>query len=217
MIHIVGKWLTGSLAPWFADGGKFMWVILAVLAIAVAVVIERVIFYYIICRKNGRVAVADIARALNNDKIDDARKVVSGKDPLSSLLSVAVDRFSSGMTLDEIQEGVEEASIQQVPRIPQRLNYLALFANIATLVGLLGTISGLQLSFSSLVSVEASKKAGMLAKGISEFMTCTAFGLVVAIFCMVFYTFLSNKQNQLIKDLDESVVKCMNYLKKKRS
>jgi len=209
--------MIGALATWFADGGKFMWVILAVLAIAVAVVIERLFFYYVVCAGNGRRMVADIAKALNDNRIVDAKKVVESKAPLASLLRVAIDRHGDGMSIDEIQEGVEEASIRQVPRFTQRLNYLALFANIATLLGLLGTISGLQLSFSSLVSVEASKKAAMLAKGISEFMTCTAFGLVVAVFCMVFYTFLSNKQNQLIKDLDESVVKCINYLKKKRS
>ena len=206
-----------TFAAWFADGGKFMWVILAVLAISVAVVIERLIFYYGICGANGRKTVSEVARALNENKVEDAKRLVVSGAPLTMLLRVAVDRYSDGMTIDEIQEGVEEASIQQVPRFSQRLNYLSLFANIATLLGLLGTISGLQLSFSSLVSVEASKKAAMLAKGISEFMTCTAFGLVVAVFCMVFYTILSNKQNQLIKDLDESVVKCMNYLKKKIS
>ncbi|NLD92393.1 MAG: MotA/TolQ/ExbB proton channel family protein [Fibrobacter sp.] len=206
-----------SLATWFEGGGMYMWVILAILAVAVAVVIERMIFYYVICAGNGRRMVADIAKALNENRVNDAKSFVSSKAPLQSLLHIAVDRYSENMSIDEIQEGVEELSISQVPRFTKRLNYLALFANIATLVGLLGTISGLQLSFSSLVSVEASKKAAMLAKGISEFMTCTAFGLIVAVFCMVCYTVLSNKQSQLIKDLDESVVKCMNYLKKKRS
>ncbi len=206
-----------SLATWFEGGGMYMWVILAVLAVGVAVVIERMIFYYVTCAGNGRRMVADIAKALNENRVNDAKAIVSSKAPLQSLLRIAVDRYSENMSIDEIQEGVEELSISQVPRFTKRLNYLALFANIATLVGLLGTISGLQLSFSSLVSVEASKKAAMLAKGISEFMTCTAFGLIVAVFCMVCYTVLSNKQSQLIKDLDESVVKCMNYLKKKRS
>lgn len=209
--------MIASLATWFEGGGTYMWVILGVLAVAVAVVIERMIFYYVICGGNGRRMVADIAKALNDNRINDAKAIVSSKAPLQSLLRIAVDRYSENMSIDEIQEGVEELSISQVPRFTKRLNYLALFANIATLVGLLGTISGLQLSFSSLVSVEASKKAAMLAKGISEFMTCTAFGLIVAVFCMVLYTILSNKQNQLVKDLDESVVKCMNYLKKKRA
>lgn len=206
-----------SLATWFADGGKFMWVILAVFGISVAIVADRLIFYYFICAGRGREMIASMAKALNDNRIDEAKKLFRSKAPLPSLLRVAVERHADGMSIDEIQEGVEEASIYQVPRFTKRLNYLSLFANIATLLGLLGTISGLQLSFSSLVSVEASKKAAMLAKGISEFMTCTAFGLIVAVFCMVFYTILTNKQNQLVKDLDESVVRCINYMKKKRA
>jgi biopolymer transport protein ExbB/TolQ len=171
------------VAAWFNGGGAFMWAILAVLAFAFAVTIERSIFYYLICRTRGTKLVAAAARALNSDKI---------------------------------QEGLEEVAIQEVPRLSERLNYLVLFANISTLLGLLGTITGLQLAFSSLGTVEASKKASMLATGISELMVCTAFGLMVAIPCMVAYTFLNNKCARLTKDLDESVVKFMNYLKKKR-
>jgi len=160
-----------ALATWFDNGGNYMWVILTVLAVGVAVVIERVIFYYFICAGNGRRMVADIAKALNENRVNDAKAIVSSKAPLQSLLRIAVDRYSENMSVDEIHEGVEELSISQVPRFTKRLNYLALFANIATLVGLLGTINGLQHSFSSLVSVEASKKAATLAAGISEFMT----------------------------------------------
>jgi biopolymer transport protein ExbB/TolQ len=206
-----------SVAVWFVEGGNFMWIILATLAVSVAVVIERFIFFFITCRGNGKLLVSELARALNDNKVDHAKSLVKSNAPLQNLLRVAIDRHSAGMNLDEIQEGIEEASIQQVPRLSQRLNYLSLFANIATLLGLLGTISGLQLSFSSLVSVEASKKAAMLAKGIAEFMTCTAFGLIVAVFCMVLYTMLTNKQNALMKDLDEAVVKFVNYLKKKQA
>ena len=132
------------------------------------------------------------------------------------LFRTALERFNSGLPIDEIREGVEEAAIQQVPRLSQRLNYLSLFANIATLLGLLGTITGLQLSFSSLATVDAAKKAALLATGISQAMITTAFGLIGCP-CMVAYTFLVNKQNQLTKDLDEAVVKFANYLKKKKS
>ena len=133
------------------------------------------------------------------------------------LLKTALERFDAGMDIEEIREGLEEEAIKQVPRLSQRLNYLTLFANIATLLGLLGTITGLQLSFSSLANVEAAKKAAMLASGISQAMLTTAFGLIVAIPCMVIYTFLYNKQSQLVKDLDEATVKFLNYLKKKKS
>jgi biopolymer transport protein ExbB/TolQ len=98
----------------------------------------------------------------------------------------------------------------------QRLNYLSLFANVATLLGLLGTIGGLQVSFSSLAAAEAAKKATMLAAGISQAMNTTAFGLIVAVPCMIMYTALSNKRDRLLKDLDEAVVRLTNYLKRRR-
>jgi biopolymer transport protein ExbB len=204
-----------SIAAWFNGGGPFMWAILAVLAFAVAVVIERCIFYYVICRDRGTSQVAEVARNLNGDNIDNAKLALRGKAPVTVLLRAALDRFCAGMSAAEIQEGVEETAIKELPRLSERLNYLVLFANIATLLGLLGTIMGLQLAFSSLGTVEASQKATKLAQGISELMVCTAFGLMVAIPCMVAYTFLHNVQNRLTKDLDESVVKLMNYFKKK--
>ena len=203
------------VAAWFNGGGVFMWAILAVLAFAFAITVERAIFYYLICRTRGTQLASLVVKALNADKVDDAIKAVAGKAPVNVMLSTALDRFNSGMACAEIQEGLEEAAIQEAPRLNERLNYLVLFANIATLLGLLGTITGLQLAFSSLGSVEAAKKASMLATGISELMVCTAFGLMVAIPCMIAYTFLNNKCMRLTKDLDESVVKFMNYLKKK--
>jgi biopolymer transport protein ExbB len=208
MLHI--------LAEWYNGGGPFMWAILAVLALAVAIVIERMIFYYIVCRKRGTRLVAEAAKLMNSDAYDKALQSVEGSAPVTSLLHTAIERFKEGMKVGDIQEAVEEAAIQEVPRLSERLNYLVLFANIATLTGLLGTIMGLQKAFSSLGAIEASKKAAMLAAGISELMVCTAFGLMVAIPCMMAYTFLHNKQARLTKDLDESIVRIMNYFKKKR-
>jgi biopolymer transport protein ExbB len=205
-----------TLAAWFNGGGPFMWAILAVLAFAVAVVVERLIFYYHTCRGMGTGMVADIARYLNSNDMEKARQAVAGNAPVSVLLRTALERFGAGMNHSEIQEGIEETAIKELPRLGERLNYLVLFANIATLTGLLGTIMGLQKAFSSLGVVEASQKAAKLAQGISELMVCTAFGLMVAVPCMVAYTILHNKQNRLAKDLEESVVKITNYFKKKR-
>jgi biopolymer transport protein ExbB len=204
-----------SIASWFNGGGVFMWAILAVLAFAVAVVIERSIFYYIVCRKQGMKMIPAITTALKAGKTADANAAVKGRAPVAIMFRTALERFIGGMTADEIQEGVEEAAIRQMPRLADRLNYLVLFANIATLTGLLGTITGLQKAFSSLGAIEAAKKAAILASGISELMVCTAFGLMVAIPCMMAYTFLHNKQARISKDLDESVVKLMNFFKKR--
>jgi biopolymer transport protein ExbB len=207
-----------TIATFFNSGGAFMWVILIVMAISTAVVIERMFFYFITCRFNAAKTVTTIAAALKDDKIDAARLAIGkGNAPVQVLLKVAVDRFAEHTSNEDIEEGIQEAAITQMPRMIARLNYLSLFSNIATLLGLLGTISGLQASFGSLGGVEASRKATMLAAGIAEAMNCTAFGLIVAVPCMVMYTVLYNKQQQLTKALDESVIRLVNYMKKLRA
>jgi len=194
-----------------------MWVIMAVLAVSVAVMVERSIFYFIICRRNGIKMMNKTIKAINEGKLDEAKTAVSkGSAPLNILLTIAVSRYEAGLSYAEIEEGVQEAAIRELPRMSERINYLSLFSNIATLLGLIGTISGLQASFSSLAAVEASKKAVMLAAGIAEAMNTTAFGLMVAVPSMVAYTFLFNKQQAIAKDIDESVVRFLNFLKKKR-
>jgi biopolymer transport protein ExbB/TolQ len=207
-----------TIATFFNSGGPFMWVILVVMALSTAIVIERMIFYFIVCRVNAVKLISDLVKALKADGTDAAGKALrKGGSPLKVLLRVAVDRFGAQMSVGDVEEGIQEAAITQMPRMTARLNYLSLFSNIATLLGLLGTISGLQASFSSLAAVEASKKATMLAAGIAEAMNCTAFGLIVAVPCMVMYTVLYNKQQQLTKALDESVVRIVNFMKKSKA
>jgi biopolymer transport protein ExbB len=207
-----------SLANAFNAGGPFMWVILVVLAVACAVVIDRLVFYFIICQTNGTRLVAEVAQALNAGDLAKAKKTVSARRaPMNMLMQTAVELFGSGMPFDDIQKGVDQAAIREMPRMTQRLNYLSLFANIGTLLGLLGTIVGLQEMFGSLAAVEAEKKAAMLASGIAQAMNATAFGLIVAVPCMVMYTVLYNKQQQITKDLDESIVRLLDYLEKKLS
>jgi len=204
-----------TIATFFNSGGAFMWVILAVGAMATAVVIERLVFYFITCNVSGPKLLQKIALALQNGKPDEAKDAVKkGKAPMHVLVRTAVDRYASNMSVADIEEGISEAAIIEMPKMIQRLNYLSLFANIGTLLGLLGTISGLQASFSSLASVEASKKATMLAAGIAEAMNCTAFGLIVAVPCMLLYTFLYNKQAQLTKSIDDTVIKLLNAMKR---
>ena len=205
-----------DIAGWFNNGGPFMWVILAVFAFAVAVAVERLIFYYFICGRRGAQQVASLARLINEKKVEEAKRVVFNKsDPLSVLLYTAVDRFSNSMNIEEIREGVEEAAIQQVPRLSQRLNYLSLFANVATLLGLLGTITGLQLSFSSLASIEHQRQHFWLVEfsgydyyRIRSYCCSAVYGDLYVLY---------NTQNQLVKDLDEAVVRFLNYLKKTKS
>ena len=170
---------------------------------------------FIICRVNNRKLTDKVSTALSQNRVSDATAVVSArKNPLYRLLQTAVEQFSSGADIDQIQERVEATAIREVPKIAKRLNYLSLFANIATLLGLLGTIAGLQVSFASLASVDAAQKASLLASGISQAMSTTAFGHIVAVPCMAMYTILNNKQQDLVKDIDETVVTVLSVMKR---
>ena len=205
-----------EVVSFFNAGGDFMWVILAVFAVAIAVVIERCIFYYGVCRVKGGDIVVKIREKIDAGDVDAAKSIAGrGNAPVNVLLYSAVDAFAQKKPFDEIQESVDETAISQMPRLTARLNYLSLFANIGTLLGLLGTIAGLQVLFSSLAAVEAEKKAAMLAAGIAQAMNATAFGLIVAVPCMVLYTTFFNTQQRIAKELDEAMVRLLNYLKKK--
>jgi biopolymer transport protein ExbB len=204
------------VAQWFKSGGGFMWAILFILATACAVALERFFYYLFINRGDPNKMVAELARRLNADDIEGAKQAVSARRaPTYVLLRTALERYESGMKADDIQEGVDETAIDEVPKMSSRLNYLSLFANVSTLLGLLGTIAGLQTSFASLATVEAAQKSVMLSQGIAMAMNTTAFGLMVAIPCMVLYTVLSNQRDRIVQDLDEAVVRMMNYLRKK--
>lgn len=204
-----------SIAQKFQECGDFRWVLLAVMVFAIAVTIERLLFYYISCRRVHPKTAGEAAKAIQVGKAKEAHaKFNKQRDPLSALISVAVDRYQKGNDLTQIQEGIDEEAVMQIPRFSSRLNYLALFANVATLLGLLGTIAGLQEAFSSLDGHEAAEKSAMLAAGISKAMNTTAFGLIVAIPCMAIYTYLNNKQKALTRSLDDAMLRLVNYLKR---
>ena len=207
-----------TIATQFNAGGNFMWIILLVFAAALAVVLERTIYYFVYCSANTGKLIFTITSALNGDKLTDTVTLLKKRhNPLYKLLYTAVERYHAGAPIEQIEEGVEETSIKELPKITGRISYLSLFANIATLVGLLGTIAGLQQSFSSLASAEAAQKAAMLASGIAQAMNTTAFGLIVAVPCMVLFTVLNNKQQALINDIDDAVVRIVNTMKTARN
>lgn len=205
------------MAAQFNAGGPFMWVILGVLGAAAAVMIERYV-YLLYAGAGARSVAADMLTAIREDRIDDAQRLATRRSsPLFRLLAAAMERYAQGRSIDEVRQGVEQEAIQEAPRLSHRLNYLSLFANIATLLGLLGTIAGLQVSFSSLASADAAQKATLLASGIAQAMNTTAFGLIVAVPCMVAYTMLTNKQQALMRDMDDAVVRVVNGMKTERA
>ncbi|RYZ62021.1 MAG: MotA/TolQ/ExbB proton channel family protein, partial [Proteobacteria bacterium] len=113
-----------------------------------------------------------------------------------SRLGIALRAQNAGD--EEIQARMDEALSKEIHHIDKRTGFLAMFGNVATLLGLLGTISGMISSFSAVASANPADRATMLSKGISEAMNCTAFGLIVAIPALVAYAVFQNKTDRFV-------------------
>jgi biopolymer transport protein ExbB/TolQ len=202
-----------AVAKFFQEGGAWMYVLAGVSAFAIAVTLERLFYYYVVCRVNAKALLTQVTRLVRNGDVEKARRLcASMKSPLSVILESALWHFIQQESDQEIQNAVDEVGLRELPRIQRRTHYLSLFANIATLMGLLGTIFGLQQAFGALATADPSQKASVLAKGIAMAMNTTAMGLMVAIPSMVMFSFLGAKANNLIEEIDESSVRLLNFL-----
>lgn len=201
-----------TVARFFQAGGPMMWVILMVLAAALAVIAERLVFYYRTARENAdELAVRTARQVTENDLPAALEELGEEGGPARRLIRRAVEVVWDGGEVEEIQQGVEELAMREIPRYGRRLSYLAMLANVATLAGLLGTIFGLQQSFASLAVAEAAQKSSVLAAGISQAMNTTAFGLMVAMPLLVVHARLVSLATRRTEDCDAAVVKLLNF------
>ena len=158
-----------TIARFFQDGGPMMWVILGVLALAVAVIVERLAFYLRTSADDAdELAVLTARRVTENDLPVALDELGETGGPARRLMRRAVEMAWEGGAANEVRQAVEESALREMPRYGRRLNYLAMLANVATLAGLLGTIFGLQQSFGSLAVAAAADKASVLAAGIFQ-------------------------------------------------
>jgi biopolymer transport protein ExbB/TolQ len=115
----------------------------------------------------------------------------------------------------EVAKAIEEAILEVTPEIQRRIAALWSMANIATLLGLIGTIIGLIGAFKSLGAVSADKRSEVLSKGISEAMNNTAFGLGIAVTCIIAHLLLNNRAKAMIEELELNALKLENLLARK--
>jgi biopolymer transport protein ExbB len=209
--------MMASFALWFKNGGIWMYPIAAISAFSLAIILERLFYYYIHCRINAKALMTQIVRLVRNNEVEHARQLCSKtRSPLALILESAVYHFQQNEPDQEIQNAVDEVALRELPRIQRRTHYLSLFANISTLLGLLGTIFGLQEAFASLTAADPAQKATLLAKGIAIGMNTTAMGLIVAVPNMIMYSVLGAKANNIIEEIDESSVRFLNFLYSQR-
>jgi biopolymer transport protein ExbB len=135
---------------------------------------------------------------------------------IGQILSYGLARVQGARRRDDIEKAMEESLMGVVPKLEKRTHYLATFANLATLLGLLGTVIGLISAFGAVATVNPAEKANLLSASISVAMNCTAFGLMTAVPLLVIHAVLQTKTTELIDSLEMASVKFLNSITERR-
>lgn len=206
-----------SSVRFFQEGGFFMFPIAIVLGFGVAISIERWVFLSA-ARSSNRKAFDQILPLVQRG---DYKGVLgfanSSTAPVARIVASGIARLAHTQRRDDIEYAMEEGVMEALPRLEKRTQYLATLANIAMLLGLLGTISGLISAFAAVANVNPAEKAQMLSASIAEAMNATAFGLTAAIPMLLLHQLLQTKTTEIIDSLEMAGVKCLNILSDKRA
>ncbi|MFH2066182.1 MAG: MotA/TolQ/ExbB proton channel family protein [Pseudomonadota bacterium] len=196
----------------FQSGGMFMYVILTVSIVAFALFCERAGFLYLRLKMNMDSPFQKILRRLHEMNFRGAMEECAKieKHPLGRILKAGL--LKSDKRDKDIERALEEKILEEIPIVKARINLLTMFANISTLLGLLGTIIGLISAFQGVSSATGAMKQEILAGGISVAMLTTAFGLIVAIPCLVGFYLLNNRGEFIIDQLETKALGLFNVL-----
>jgi biopolymer transport protein ExbB len=195
----------------FQEGGWGMWAILIITTIPILVIsIERVITLTR-ARIDKERLLALLKSQVMAGNVQGAIKVCAGNSvSLTRILQAGLAKYNRPDA--EIQAAMDEAALHELPLIEKRTGYLAMLGNPATLLGLLGTLTGLITSFAGGAGVDPSMKATLLARGISEAMNCTAFGLGSGIFGLLVFALLNGQTQHRLDDINEVSVQVVNLV-----
>ena len=199
-----------TIVEFFTTGGLFMYPILMVFAVGLAIAIERYITLTMVTRRNRRVW-EQVQPLLDQGQFDKAREVTTeDQSTISQVLSMGLSLQGAVYRREDIEIAMEESMMGIVPRLEKRTPYVALASSIATLLGLLGTIMGLIQAFTAVANANPAEKADLLSASISVAMNTTAFGLMVAIPLLVIHAVLTSKTGDIIDSLEMATVKSLN-------
>lgn len=194
------------------DGGVFMYPIMITLALGIAIAVERYLYLGLVRRRN-QAAWKHIQPLMLQGKIKSTVEYVRDSNAhLSKMLVYALSHLMAGRRADDVERMLEEGLMEIIPRLEKRTPYLATFANIATLLGLLGTILGLIAAFSAVANADPAEKANLLSSSISVAMNTTAFGLIAAIPLLLLHAMITTKTSEIIDSMDMATVKLTNLI-----
>ena len=194
-----------TVATFYKEGGMFMHAVLVIAVVVIATVIERTIVIGA-AAINGRKLTEDLVRSVGRGDLAGAQRISThSKAPVAQ---VAQAMIQSGVRDEEALQGVaDDAATLCLPGLSKRLPQLGVLANSATLIGLLGTITGLITAISGVGVADASQRSAYLAAGISEALHTTAFGLVIAIPTLMIQGWLNSRVENIAQDCDEMSIR----------
>ena len=204
-----------SIISFFASGGVFMYPILLVFTVGVAIAVERYVTLTVVTKKNQAVW-DEVQPMLANGEFDEAREATSkDESTISQVLNMGLSVQGTVRRREDIELAMEESMMEIVPRLEKRTPNVALASSIATLLGLLGTIMGLIQAFTAVANANPAEKADLLSASISVAMNTTAFGLMVAIPLLVTHAVLTSKTGDIVDSLEMATVKALNVFSKR--
>src|SRR3954453_6934212 len=204
---------SSQLAEAFKQNPNFMGLNLFASAIVLTIVVERLAFQLTRYRVNSKEFFAQVKKLVQAGNIDRAIKLCEASDyPILQLVKSGLTHANKGP--DEIDAALSEKLSELKPAVEKRVGALWSLANIATLIGLIGTVSGLIHTFASIAAQGLSQadKQRILSNGIAEAMYNTAFGLGIAVLCMIAHVFLHTRSKNIQHDLDSTTERVFNLL-----
>jgi biopolymer transport protein ExbB len=201
-----------SMMAFFQKGGLFMYPILFVFLAGMAISVERWVHLSRI-RSSNRKMWSVLHPVLAKGEFDKARAMIEkDQSTISQMLAMGLARMGVVRRREDIEIAMEESLMEITPQLEKRTPYVGLLANIATLLGLLGTIMGLIAAFTAVANANPAEKADLLSASISVAMNTTAFGLMSAIPLLFFHAKLASTTGQIVDSLEMASVKALNYI-----
>jgi biopolymer transport protein ExbB len=198
------------MPTFLTDGGPVLWLILITSAVALSVFIERLIHLHR-AQINSTEFLNGVRNVLKRDNVVEAISICDATPgPVARLVKIAILSRDHGR--ERVREAIEEAGLAEVPRLEDKLNLLATIAQIAPLLGLLGTIVGFMDIFGKLETAGLHAQIGQLSHGVWRALICTAAGLAVAVPCYAAYNYLVSRINTLVLDMERAATEIVNIV-----
>ncbi|MCD8521578.1 MAG: MotA/TolQ/ExbB proton channel family protein [Saccharospirillaceae bacterium] len=205
-----------TIVRFFQEGGTFMYPIAIIMAIGLAIALERLLVLMKEKSSNRRAFEELLPMLQKRDLRAALNYATSSETKIGDIFSAAIARIPGSQRREEIEYALEEGLMEAIPQLEKRTQYVATLANIATLMGLLGTIMGLIAAFTAVANAAPAEKAALLSQSISVAMNTTAFGLMAAIPLILLHSYLQSKTNEIVDSIEMAGVKFLNIITERK-